>query len=176
MGARIEEGTAVTIDFREKDGSAALRAPITTEYVEVYGTDRCNVISKGGLNIPAYSDLGSADWLTVIAIADTSEHLAELKIYLGEQDYCLEQPQTSASSYGVAIAECLEDGRITVREGCVTLATGTDVITPPEYSGGQARMVVNVDYIYVFPPGTRMSADSAFGLPWAQVAPTACRV
>lgn len=174
MGARIEKGTAVTIDFREMDGSASPRGPVTTEFVEVFGTDRCNVISKGGLNIPAYSDLGSEDWLTVVAIADSEENLFLLKAYLHEQDYCMEQPQTSASSYGVAIAECFGDGTIAVRDGCVTLATGTDVIYPPESAGGQAKLVVNVDYIYVFPSGTRMSADSAFGMPWAQVAPTAC--
>ncbi|WP_321478092.1 hypothetical protein [uncultured Paludibaculum sp.] len=173
MGARIEKGTAVTIDFRERNGSPSTKPPITTQFVEVFGTDRCNVITKGGLNIPADSDLGSADWLTVVAIADSEENLASLKAYLGEQDYCLEHPETSASSYGVAIAECTGDGTIQVTEGCVTLATGKDVIFPPATTSEQAKLVVDVDHIYVFPSGTGMSANSAFGLPWARVAPTA---
>lgn len=174
MGARIDKGTTVTIDFREKDGSQSDKPSIVTEHVELFGTDRCNVLTKGGLDIPAYSDLGSQDWLTVVAIADSTENLAHLKAYLGDQEYCLEQPQTSASSYGVAIAEYKADGTIEVSDGCVTLATGSDVIIPPEVTGGPAALYVNVNHIYVFPPGTRMSADNPFGLPWAAVAPTAC--
>lgn len=174
MGARIDQGMPVTIDFREQNGNPSPRPSITTEFIEIFGTDRCNVLTKGSVDLPPYSDLGSEDWLTVVAIANSDANLATLKQYLADNNYCLEQPQTSASSYGVALAEYKDDGTIEIQEGCVTLATGNDVIVPPEGPNGKAYLYVNVNHIYVFPSGTSMSADSPFGLPWAKVAPTAC--
>ncbi|WP_321478091.1 hypothetical protein [uncultured Paludibaculum sp.] len=172
MGSTIKKGTTVTVDFMNADGSLSGEASISTEFIEIFGTDRCNVLARGGITLPAQSDLGSEDWLTVVAIANSEENLGNLKQYLADEDYFMGGPETSGSSHGVAIAEYKENGDIAIRPGCLTLATGLSVITPPATPQDKASLVVEVNRIFVFPPGTVMNEDHPFGRPWTDLVPT----
>jgi hypothetical protein len=127
MGIRKDEA-GIAVQLYDRDGRPE-GSPYFGKYVELYGRDQEDVVASGSPRSEGEKKVrGSADWLTLIAVADTPERLAAI---VSETKVPNSVPHTSHSSRRVLIELHVGDVRKTF-ENRIAIASGPIVKPPPE--------------------------------------------
>ena len=132
--------SGISVQFFKRDGEKTVPdgAPLYGGYAKLYGRPRSEVFTGG--TAPA-GHLGSEDWLTLIAVADSPEKLSAILTATVVEPT---EPQTSASSRQVFVELHVGDIRKSLRD-CETIASG------PVLSWSLTAPKVEVVHVMVVP-------------------------
>ena len=142
MGCKVSK-TGVSIQLVNSDGTPD-GPPIYGRYAKLYGMSRKKVHSLD-LTEDERDFMGSADWLTLVAVADTEEKLTELVNGSGVPTH---HADTSGSSRRVQIELHVGSVRQSYTDR-ITIATGPLLQLTPS-------PIVHVNNVMVLPAGTRI--------------------
>src|ERR1700730_8078149 len=130
MGCRATDN-GISIQFCKKNG-APDGAPFYGLYARLYGQRRELVLSSGGGATPDEQKFkGSDDWLTLIAVADTPEKLAQIIHETTgpgtNPDQSLSRPRAQIELHLGGVRQSYKD-RITIASGPIVRITPPPVI------------------------------------------------
>ena len=148
----------ICVQFYDKAG-AADGVPVFGKYAVLFGRKREDILAEVPAG-PRETDLGSDDWLTLIAVADSQEKLKEIIKDLGGS---CPIPQTSGSSRRAVVALHLGGMKQKFRDR-ITIASGPILsLKPPK---------VDVVHVKVLPPDTKMDESHPLFPEWKGTATT----
>ena len=151
MGTRVDK-SGLSVQLYDKN-TKPMGKPIFGRYVEFRGLPRTKVITpKNPATSQEFAEPGSDDWMTLIAVADTSEGLKKiLRGYSGTESI----PQTSAASHR-ALIEIDVDGKRDSLKDRIIIASGAIMATPKP----STTPIMSVVHVKVLADGATMDDDN----------------